>query len=839
MTDHTENMHPSENVDLQRRPSIANNSERMGDEGEKIDLSALLRSLKRHWRLPLGLAGVGAVLAILITLFSVPVFESSGSVYLGNAEKDQAAVSAATEGLSLVPGLVQAPNLETQVQIMQSRQVVERAIVRSGVNVSILNPDQSPVVHFWYWLVSGHSFNIYEHQKTGLRATLAEAVNPDIYGKSLDLKFTKDGHYQIFDDKNLILNGVLDEPAVSPNLRIIIKPDAQGFIPDNNSIYHLTVSSPLAVYKEFAGNISVSQDSKDNGGTPTLSYLIYLSFKNPNPYVSQRFLNSLMLSYLEQTHAWATGQASSTYDYLNGQLEKVRTALATADGKLARYQSHSGLLSVTSNAQAMITQMTNYESQRNALDLKLKNLQQVSSELSGKGGSHVDSYLVTSLNDSVLNSLSEKLVTAQNRKASLATMYTDRAPEMQQLDKEIASIRSAISSVIHNQEVQTQQQLKSLDGAIDQYKSKMGQYPREALQVLSLTRSTEVLGKLYMFLLEKQKEAAISRASTITKNRILDTALVHSVPVSPKASKAVLIGAFLGLLLGLAVVFARFLLHKGFHSDEGILSRYPSIPLFGKLPEYEAFQSVGDSAKIKPIVPSDPRSTYGEALRLLRGKLYLDSGAGNAGKVLMFSSAFQGDGKTTVVSQLAVALAKDGKRALLIDADLRHPQLHSAFDCKQSPGFAEYLAGNAKLEDCTRVMTRFDVPLTCLPSGQTPDSPVELIGKERFAELIDKARSEYDYVLIDTPPFPVLSDGLIIARLVDRLVSVIRVGETPRSAFKEHMQGVAEIGCPQALLINGAPTSQGGVYHYHPRSSVRLDLENRVRSFISQFQRKR
>ncbi len=838
MADQNDRMLSPDNVDTLWRPSISSHFD-SGDEGEKIDLSALLRFLKKHWKWPVGLALAGIILAVLHTLFSVPVFESSGSIYLGNAEKDQAAVSSATEGLSLVPGLVQAPNLETQVQIMQSRQVVEKAIMQSGVNVSIMNPDQSAVIHFWYWLINGHSFGVYENQKTGLHATMAEAVNPDLYGQHLELKFADAGRYRIFAGKKWILSGQLDETAVSPYLRILIKANAPGFIPKANRSYRLTIRSPLSLYKAFAGNIAVSQSSKDSGGTATLSYLIYLSFQNPNPFVSQRFLNGLMLSYLEQTHAWATGQSSSTYDYLNGQLEKVRSALETADSNLAKYQSHSGLLSVTSNAQAMITQMANYESQRSALELKLKNLQQVSSELRAQGEKKVDPYLMSSLNDSVLNGLSDKLVTAQNRKASLETMYTPKAPEMQQVDKEISAIRSAIASVISNQETQAHQQLDSLDTVIEQYKGKMGQYPKEALQVLSLTRSTEVLGKLYMFLLEKQKEAAISKASTITKNRILDTAMVHHVPVSPMASKNILIGGFLGLLFGLAVVFARFLMHKGFHSEEEILRRYVATPMLGTLPEYNGFPNADIRAKFPAISISDPRSGYGEAMRLLRSKLYLFARTNGAGKILMFSSADQGAGKTTIASQLAMTLAEDGKKVLLIDADLRNPQLHQIFDCKQTPGLSEYLMGKSDLESCTRVMTRFNVPLNLMTAGQIPGAPVELVGNSRFTDLMQDARSQFDFVLLDTPSYPLVADGLMISQWVDRLISVVRVGTTPRKAFQDHMQGVTQIGCPLALVINGMRSTHGVTFHDHSRPTFFAVLDDRVRGFARSYLIKR
>ncbi|MEY2333253.1 GumC family protein [Acidithiobacillus ferrianus] len=829
MTDNPETLSQHQSDDLFRQ-SPAGGALENGDEGEKIDVAALLRSLKAHWRWPVGLAGAGAVLAVLITLFSVPVFVSTGSIYLGNAEKDQGVPSGGS-GLSLLAGLTQAPNMETQIQIMQSRDIIERAIARSGLNVSILSPSENNSVHFWYWLASGHSFGIYAPPGDGLHASLVKAIGPNLYGARLDLIFTASGHYRIQRGKQVLLTGILGEPAVAPTLRLVLQPNVAGFVPKAGSTYHLTIQPPLAIYKMIRSRVSVAEAGENTGGTTT-SFLVNLAFQDANPYTSQHFLNTLMLTYLEQTHAWATGQASSTYDYLNVQLEKIRTALETADNRLAGYQSKSGVLSVASNAQVMISQMATYESQLSALKLKLYSLQRLRRELNTPGD-RVNPYLVSSVSDPVLNGLSEKLITAQGKEAALRNLYTPAAPEMRQIMTEIDSIKSAIRNVLSNQETETNQRMRSLSNLIGQYKEQMGHYPQEALQVLSLTRSSEVLGKLYMFLMEKQEEAAISKASTITKNRILDTALVHDLPVSPVGKRNVLVGAFLGLLSGLGVVFWRFLAHKGFHSDEEIRRRYASLPLFGTLPEYTKFSAPSNGLKSAGMTIPDSRSGYGEAMRLLRGKLYMDIAGGEHGRVLMLTSAVQGDGKSTVATQLAMALAKDGKSVLLIDADLRNPHLHEVFRTVQSPGLAGYLAGQGEWRACVQSLTgQPDLPLQLIAAGEVPPSPVELVGQPRFAELIDRARREYDYIVLDTPPFPMVSDGLVISRMVDRVLSVIRVGQTPRRAFQEHVIGVAHMARPRGLVINGTSMDQGLGYSYTTNKTALQILKDKMRVFV-------
>lgn len=830
MTDQTENMATSEDIFSRVHQENMMNPV---DEGEKIDISALVRSLATHWQWPVGLAVAGVIVAGIFTFSAVPVFESTGSIYLGNAEKDASLLSA-NNNLALLAGLSQAPNIDTQIQIMGSRDIIEKAISRSGLNTKIYQGRETTKIHFWNWWYSGHSMNIYKPSKNSLHARFVKVNDQNIYGKDLEVSFLDSGSYVIKKGKKILLNGVLDLPAVAPSLSLDLQSRNHFFVPKKGTIYHLEIQSPLSVYRQIGGNIIISEAGQGDGSAK--SFLVNLSFKNSNPFVSQKFLNDLMLTYLEQTQAWSTGEASSTYGYLNKQLDKVRSALETADKHLAGYQSRSGVLSVTSNAQVLISQMASYESQKSAMELKLNSLQRLDEELNSTK-KNVNPYLISSVNDTVLNNLSDKLISAENKKSSLATLYKPAAPEMTQIDSEITSIKSAIRNVISNQKNSTQNSINSMDIAIKRYKERMGVYPHEALQVLSLTRSSEVLGKLYMFLLEKQEEAAISQANTVTKNRILDTATVHDIPISPVGGRNMLMGGFLGLLIGLGFVFGKFMAYKGFHSEEEIERRYPAMPLFGTLPDYPDFNPLTRPFKTSRTVVPEARSGYGEAMRLLRSKLYMDVNVGQGiGRCLMLTSAAQADGKSTVATQLAIALGQDGKKVLLIDADLRKPHLHELLNTPQNPGLVNYLSGNQDWESCV-INVDLKLPdeavLDLIPAGEVPPSPAELIGQSRMDELINAVRPKYDYIIIDTAPYPMVSDGLTIAPNVDRVFTVVMVGKTRRSVFQAHMQGVSQMNRPRGLIINGTQNANSLGYMYGNKTtifeSVKKDLTTWMR----------
>ncbi|MDA8379104.1 MAG: polysaccharide biosynthesis tyrosine autokinase, partial [Planctomycetia bacterium] len=621
------------------------------------------------------------------------------------------------------------------------------------------------------------------------------------------IHFGQGGQYQILHHGQALLTGKIDQPAVGPELRLMLRAVQPSYVPAANTLYHIQISNALGVYKALAnsGAISVVQGTGPGNPDARTSYLVTISANSTDPFVARRLTNALMQTYLNQTRSWSTDQAAATYDYLSRQLDKIRTALSNADARLASYQSKSGVIAVSAGAKEMIGQLADYETQRSQAKITLYGLQQVQKTLAQPGVT-LNPYLFSS-KDPVMNSLATRLAEAQSKLIGLQKRYTAAAPQVVQAQADIASIRSAISALVQNQEKMATRQLQSINAIIAQHQTDMGKYPHSELEVISLTRSSEVLGKLYMFLLEKQEEAAISKDSTLTTNRILDTALIANLPVAPKAGREVVLYGFLGVLLGLSIVFGRYLLHPGFRSDEELRRRYPFLPVYGLLPAAHAVSRGKETIFSMP----EPRSGYGEALRLLRGNFYLAVGEAR-GQVVAMTSAIAGDGKSTLAFQLAAALAEDGKKVLLIDADLRNPHAHLAFHVTQEPGLAGILARRSTWQEALHHIA--DVGIDLITAGNTPPNPSEHLGSGRLEQVLADLRSGYDYIFIDTPPFPMVGDILTIGPLADRLLTIAKVNHTPRRAYQEHLHGILGLNRPVGLIVNGIRVQGSYGYGY-------------------------
>ena len=769
---------------------------------DEIDLGLLWRALRVRWRVVAVSTAAFAGLALLIVLLTQPVFQANGSFYLGDVSEKPGMPTGGLIGAglgSLFGGLLGGSGVDTQVEILKSRDLMVRAIEASGLNAQVWPGDSShpPVIRFWDWRLHGKHRSQYAPGANGLRAinsNVAAALEKAV----LHVRFGAAGRYTVRGhDGKTLLEGVLDRPAAGGGLRLQLEAVHAGFVPAPGSVYSLRAVRPRYLYHDIIkqGLYSVSAAmGQGSNSQPTL--VVNLDFKNADPYRAQDFLSALMNAYMAQNLSWSTDQAATAYAYLDGQLGKIRHALENADKKLADYQKRSGVIEVSANAKAMIGQMANYEMQRSAAQLRLYNLRQIDASLSAPGA-HIDQYLISSIDDKVLDGLSLDLAQEQSLLTKQRQQYTDLAPQVIAARAAIARLQTSIRALVRNQARLAQKQLADLDTVIARFDAQFKKLPQAQLEVVALTRSSQVLAQIYMFLLQKQEEAALQKAGTVTNNRILDHAETSDQQVKPVPRTDLALGLFLGLFGGVAWVIGGALLAPGYRSEEELRQRYPDLNIYALLPH---FHRRGQAAPFQPV---DVRSGFGEAIRLLRANLYLSQRAGQD-RTWMITSAASGDGKSTVCYELTHALALEGKRVLLVDADIRKPHAHEMLACRQSPGLSDLLAGRERWQACVQRIEAlgFDV----LPAGQVPPNPADLVGSGHLGTVIGELREAYDYVLIDTPPFPLVSDALLIARHVERVLSVVRLGKTPRGAFSEHCRRLP----PMGLLVNDLGGTGGG-----------------------------
>jgi capsular exopolysaccharide synthesis family protein len=766
---------------------------------DQIDVADIARTIGRRWRRIALITVLATLYALFLVLGSHPQFVVTGSLYLGDAQSSAASAAADASGLDFLSDFQSVSDVETQIRLLQAHALVEQAVLETGLNATI-TPKTGGTMPFWRWrFVYGESLDAFAPPPDGLQVLYATMTDRGARGAVFDLVFDDAGQFHLCAGScaggKSVLAGAVNQPVAGAGVAFLLKPNAQGYVPAAGSDYTLTIEPVRAVAaKLLLGPLSISA-SGTGDSTPTK--LADVSFQCGNPYQGQAFVDQLMEDFIATQLAWKTQSASATEDFVAGQLQKITTSLQVADEKLAAYQSKTGIVDVPANAQALIQQLAQYEVQRTTVLLQQEDLQQLGQSIAHPAGG-LNPYLVSQSNDPQLAALSTQLASAEVQLAGAETQLTGNTDEVQTQQATIAKIEDAIRTLVQNDAAVAVRSLSNIDQLIQNFEAQLRTMPSEALKVVTLTRSSDVFGQLYVLLMQKEEEAEVSKAATIVDTRVVTPAEFPLNSISPKAALTVLTGLFLGLSAGIGLVLAQRALSSRFQSEDEVRRSY-ALPVYALIPLRSATENTAG------IFSSRPQGPFAEAFRLLRGNLY-QSTTDMKARVIMITSATSADGKTTVAANVSKILADDGKRVLLMDADLHRGRVHEPMKLRQVPGLAEWLV--------TGVRPNFQAPesqqFLVLTTGTLPPNPSELINEPVLAQIFASLREQFDYIIVDCPPLPTVVDTMSLSPYADLLLSVVNIAHTPRRAFAAHMETISTLERRSGMIINGVQTRASG-----------------------------
>lgn len=340
---------------------------------------------------------------------------------------------------------------------------------------------------------------------------------------------------------------------------------------------------------------------------------------------------------------------------------------------------------------------------------------------------------------------------------------------------------------------------RGIQADLDEYGTQFSRLPEMMKQDASLQLAAQASQNILEELTDYQYQIGIAEAMTLTDIRIVDPALMPDRPASPRILYNAALGAFLGLVVGLALVFLLEYVDDSIRTREDLEEVWGDLPHLGVVPAIRA----GESQQIHTLNPKAPLS---ETYRTVRNNILYASFDKPVATLLMTSSV-PGEGKSTTCANLAASAAMEGKSVLIIDTDFRKPNQHKLWQIENRVGFTNHLAGQVPIEDCIRsgVIPGLDL----LPAGMVPPNPARLIESPRLKETLDALRGRYDLILLDSPPILVVNDAMVLARLVDAYVLVVEsMGVTRRmladTRGRTEVTGIAPLGVVLNKLDFGA-----------------------------------
>ena len=529
--------------------------------------------------------------------------------------------------------------------------------------------------------------------------------------------------------------------------------------------YHFSVADPKSVAYTVQSGVSVAQTSK-------FSTVLAISFTDTVPLRTQEFTNALTKAYVDRSIDEKNREAELKLKFIDRQLNRINDSLTASAIKLEEFKRKSNTVDLSVKAQKIISLMSTFETQLNAIEISQKMLDKLYKEI--KSGNNIESISIDSMSENMAQSslalMIQELQKDIVKQKSLIQVYTNLYPAVRQINEKIAKEKKIIISTMKNLSRNITDKQGLLRQSIKEQQELLNTLPADERMYGELQRQFSVNEKIYSYLLEKQSETAIVKASTVSKNIILDKAPLPGAPIAPKRKIIVLIGLILGLTLGIALAFLRAFLDDRIRSEEDV-THTTDIPMIGMIPHMKA-----EDGKLKVL--DTPKSAVAEAFRNLRTNLQFMVHAKQS-HVIAVTSTIGGEGKTLLCSNLSAIMSIADKKTIVINLDMRKPTLHTRFSVPNKQGMSTLLSGNSNLES---VIQKTQYPnLHVITSGPVPPNPSELIQSLLMEKIIVKLREHYDVIILDTPPIGLVTDARTLMNLADTSIYVLRAGYSKKS----------------------------------------------------------
>ena len=420
--------------------------------------------------------------------------------------------------------------------------------------------------------------------------------------------------------------------------------------------------------------------------------------------------------------------------------------------------------------------------------------------------------------DDKIDALKEKLQ-EEAKKISGSSMVKDPFQLSQELITKLLTVDAEVKAA--------SAKIEALQNVVYDYNAKLQNLPEKVLELARLTRKRKVDEENFIFLTQKLEEIKIQEAGQSKNVRIIDKAIEPIFPVKPKKKLNLMLGALIGLGLGIGLAFLIEYFDNTIKSHEELermgFSILASIPQI-QMEKYEKklerkLEKMGtiEGRKIESrlITHLDPKSPVSEAYRTLRTNLQF-SKIDRKLKTILVTSSGPKEGKSTTAANLAIALAQVGQKVVLVDADLRRPVVHSIFGMEKDEGVTNYLMGTVTYESVLN--STFHENLYVIPSGVLPPNPSELLASRPMETLIKKLQEDFDVIIFDSPPVIAVTDAAILSTKVDGTILVVNSGNTNRDALIRGNTLLESVDAKLlGVLLNGVDIEgmYGSYYYYY------------------------
>lgn len=727
------------------------------------NLLGLLLVLLRGWKIIALFAILGLIIGVLYVRYENPSFKSDALIQIDETSQNLSGLG--TNIAELLPP--DDSSVQAQIKLIRSRMVLEPVVDLLHLGIRLNDPAVNKIDRI-------------RNNQTNVQINSADGVVLE----------TSDGRVQVSEFN--VTEEYLDKPftLLRTNTGFVLSSGSEKFkghlnkahrFTGKNGLIEITVNElptgehSIDITKQ---SLQITTDSINSAlsvveeGTKT--GMIELSLSGLNQKQVSLILEHIVLSYSAQDQTRSSEQTIKTIEFMKKQIPALKQKLKESEAIFNKFRENSGTIDVAQEASILLSENAGLDTQISELKLK---------------------------------------------RADITTYYTNEHPLV----------------------IQINEQLSVLNARKQQIDNTISALPEVQREFLTLSEDVNIDREIYLTILKNYEQLKIVKAGEVSDARIIDLPINTNRTITPKKQLIMMLSTLAGALLGALLVFIMHLLRNVVKDPERIESK-TGVPVIATIPRSAVLSRLSTNKKAAPrmLAHVDNSSLSYEAIKSLRTKLILSMPAVTPGsqkaKVLLFTGESPGVGKSLISANLAEVFAQLNKKVLLIDADMRMGELHKVFGMSQYDGLADYLLlddNSLQLSKSADAQIMNDVSdfsienfihssgvdhIDFMPRGKHPSDPESLLISEKFDTLLTELKSQYDYIIIDSPPLLAASDAMVLAQHADKVLMVTRYDASMEKqliyAIKQMYESNIQV---DGIILNDVKQGLMSKYSYHYR----------------------
>ena len=698
---------------------------------------------------------------------------------------------ASTSGLDRFDNFINKVNVANEILQFRSKKLMREVVQRVHADVSYQIKDG---------LRSNELYN-----ESPVLVSLPDALPEQSFSFTMTLKDAKTvtlSDFSGIEAKPSYEVALNDTMAIIEGMNVVVT--ATNYLRDSwlNTpirVQKLPVESMVNYYKNALG---IQQEEEE-------ASILTLALKDSSPARAEDVLNTLITVYNEEAIKEKNQVAVNTANFINERLIIIERELGNVESNLESFKQRNQIVDIASSAGMYMTESQKYNADAMELETQLRLANFIKDYLTDPSKETDLIPSNTGISDMNIENQISLYNAAKLKRDHLIDDSSVNNPVVQELNNSLRAMKQSIIRAVDNMIVSLNVKRNDAQNREMRAQDRVTAIPTKERQMLSIERQQKIKEALYLFLLNKREENALSQAMADNNARVIDGAEGSNAPISPNRNRILLLGLLVGIALPGAVCLAILFMDTRVHGRKDI-EGVTSVPYLGEIPlDKEAMK---DHRKKVMAVKEQGDDIVSEAFRILRTNMAFLSKKDKPAQVITFTSFNIGAGKTFIARNLSMSLAYMKKRVVMVDLDIRKGTLSRHFG-HYHVGVTNYLSDNTvKVDDIIQHQEGFDL----IPAGILAPNPAELLMDNRLDELMNELRTRYDYIIADNVPVGLIADATIANRIADLTIFVVRAGKLDRRQLPDIEKLYQEKKLKNmALVLNGAnPERHGYGYSY-------------------------